>query len=70
MRQTSKIPVFFQNFRGYDSHFIAMALKDFPGEDIKVIAYGIEKYLALSLGKYITFKDSYQFLGSSLATLV
>ena len=29
----------------------------------------MEKYLTLSLGKYLTFKDSYQFLGSALSTL-
>ena len=29
----------------------------------------MEKYLTLSLGKYLVFKDSLQFLGSSLATL-
>ena len=63
MRRTCKIPVFFHNFSGYDSHFIAMTLKDTPVEDIDVIVQGIEKYRTLSLGKYITFKASYQFLG-------
>ena len=46
-----------------------MVMKDLPGVDIKVIRQGIEKYLTLSLGKYLVFKDSLQFLGSSLATL-
>ena len=46
-----------------------MPLMDFPGEDIKVTGQGMEKYLTLSLGKYFNFKDSYQFLGSSLATM-
>ena len=30
------------------------------------IGQGMEKYLTLSIGKYITFKDSLQFLGASL----
>ena len=37
--------------------------------EIRVIGQGMEKYLTLSLGKYLVFKDSLQFLGSSLATL-
>ena len=69
LRRTCKIPVFFHNFRGYDSHFITLALKDFEGVEIRVIGQGMEKYLTLSLGKYLVFKDSLQFLGSSLATL-
>ena len=69
LRRTCKIPIFFHNFRGYDSHFIAMATKEIPEVDIKVIGQGMEKYLTLSLGKYLVFEDSLQFLGSSLATL-
>ena len=46
-----------------------MALKDFEGVEIRVIGQGMEKYLTLSLGKYLVFKDSLQFQGSSLATL-
>ena len=46
-----------------------MALKDFEGVEIRVIGQGMEKYMTLSLGKYLVFKDSLQFLGSSLATL-
>ena len=67
LRRTCKVPVFFNNFRGYDSHF--MALKDFEVVDIRVIGQGMEKYISLSLGKYLVFKGSLQFLGSSLATL-
>ena len=46
-----------------------MALKDFEGVEIRIIGQGMEKYLTISLGKYLFFKDSLQFLGSSLATL-
>ena len=34
-----------------------------------MIGQGMEKYLTLSLGKYLVFKDSLQFLVSSLATI-
>ena len=46
-----------------------MALKDFEGVQIWVIGQGMDKYLTVPLGKYLVFKDSLQFLGSSLATL-
>ena len=69
LSRTCKITVFFHNLRSYDSHFITMALKDFEVVEIRVIGHGMEKYLTLSLGKYLIFKDSLQFLGSSLDTL-
>ena len=69
LRRSCKIPVFFHNLRGYDGHIIALALNKFPGIDIRVIGQGMEKYLAISLGKYIVFKGSLMFLGSSLANL-
>ena len=62
-------PVDFPYLPGYHSHFVTLAIKDFPGHDIKVIGQGMEKFLTLSLGKYSVFKDSLQFLGSSLQTL-
>ena len=68
-RRTCKIPIFFHNFRGYDSHFVTQALRFFGGEEIRVIGQGMEKYLTLYLGKRIQFKDSLQFQGSSLQTL-
>ena len=69
LRRTCKIPIILHNFKGYDSHFITRALARKTGETIKVIGQGMEKYLTLSLGKYLVFKDSLQFLGSSLQTL-
>ena len=38
MRRTYKIPVFFHNLRGYDSHLIAIALANFP--EIKTTLIG------------------------------
>ena len=49
-RKQHKLPIFFHNFRGYDSHIITMGLKHFPGSDPKIIAQGLEKYLTLTFG--------------------
>ena len=46
-----------------------MALKDFEGVEIMGIGHGMEKYLTLSLGKYLVFKVSLEVVGSSLASL-
>ena len=43
LRRSCKIPIFFHNFGGYDSHFIAMALKDYRDADIKVIGQGMDE---------------------------
>ena len=69
MRKTLKIPVFFHNFRGYDSHLIVQALNNFPERKIEVIGQTMEKYLMLSWGDLICFKDSLQFLNCSLEQL-
>ena len=69
LQQTRKLPVFLHNFRGYDAHIITRALDAFPQMKISVIGQSYEKYLTLSFGQQIIFKDSYQFLGFSLAQL-
>jgi hypothetical protein len=69
LRKTYKIPVFFHNFRGYDSHLVVWGLRSYPGMEISLIGQGMEKYLSLSWGDHLIFKDSYQFLASSLETL-
>ena len=63
-----KIPVFFHNLRGYDSHLIMQAISKLEG-DIKCIPNNMEKYISFSLGKLV-FKDSFQFLLSGLDALV
>jgi hypothetical protein len=65
-----QIPVFFHNFRGYDSHLIVSAFKAYQDRDIKVIGQNMEKYLQVQWGKHIVFRDSLQFLNSSLEQLV
>ena len=70
MRKTYQVPVFFHNFRGYDSHLVVQSLSKFPLRKISVIGQAMEKYLSLSWGEYLVFKDSFQFLSCSLEQLV
>lgn len=75
LRKQYKIPVFFHNFRGYDSHLIVTALgkeknQDGKKRNLQVIGQGMEKYLTLSYGDHIVIKDSLQFMASSLERLV
>ena len=68
-RKTYNIPVFFHNLTGYDGHIVfehltSLKLKKAP----TVIAKSLEKYLSIKIGP-IEFKDSAQFLSSSLDKL-
>ena len=70
MRKSYKVPVIFHNFRGYDSHLVVQALGKFKDRKIRVLGQTIEKYLTISWGDHIVFKDSLQFLNLSLENLV
>ena len=64
------IPVIVHNLKGYDEHLILKHMKDWSAEnDVHVIANNMEKYLWFTV-KSLKFIDSYQFLGSSLESLV
>ena len=63
-----KIPVFCHGLRGYDAHHIMQYIGEMEG-DIKCIPNNLEKYISFSLGR-LEFKDSAQFLLTSLAKLV
>ena len=78
-----KIPVFFHNLKGYDSHFIMQQIGEIAkkhsytnarGEEchmsINCIPNNMEKYMAFMLGNHLTFLDSFQFMNFSLAKLV
>ena len=78
-----KIPVFFHNLRGYDSHFIMQQIGEIAkkhaytnkrGEEchmnINCIPNNMEKYMAFMLGKHLTFLDSMQFMLFGLKKLV
>merc|ERR1711911_488777 len=82
-RITDKIPVFFHNLRGYDSHFIMQQIgkiakkhsyKNKKGEvkemNINVIPNNMEKYMSFMLGNHLVFLDSFQFMSSSLDNLM
>ena len=68
MRTVKKIPVFFHNLGGYDSHIIFNNLNKASVKEPSVIAKAIEKFVSFNIG-ILHFKDSLQFLGSSLDTL-
>ena len=63
------IPVFFHNFLGYDSHLIVHQFRFHKEHIIKVIGQNMEKYLQIQWGENIVFRDSLQFLFSSLDAL-
>ena len=68
-QQTHKIPVFIHNFRGYDAHLITLGLDKFPDKNLSIIGQGFEKYLTLRFGTNLVFKDTFQFMASSLDQL-
>ena len=69
LQQNKKIPVFLYNFRGYYAHLLALATEYYPDVKLKIIGQSYEKYLILGFGRFIVFKDSYQFLAYSLEQL-
>ena len=68
-RLTKKIPVIFDNLRGYDSHLIMQEIGKFDVK-ISVIPYGLEKCMAFTINKNLIFIDNMQFMNSSLDALV
>ena len=66
---TKKILVIFHNLKGYHSHLIFSELHKFNLK-VDVIPNGLEKYMALFLGRDLVFIDSMQFMNSSLDKLV
>ena len=68
LQLTKKVPEILHNLRGYDSHLIFDALKNF---DVKIdeIPNGLEKYMAFILNKNLVFIDRMKFMNSSLEKL-
>ena len=64
-----KIPIIFHNLKNYDSHLIMQELGKFNLK-INVIPNGLEKYMSFSINNKLSFIDSFQFLSSSLDSLV
>ena len=69
VRLNHKSPVVFHNLKNYDSHLIIQELGKFSLK-INVITNGLEKYMTLSINSKLNFIDGFQFLSSSLDSLV
>jgi hypothetical protein len=78
-KTTGEIPIFFHNFKGYDSHFVFQTLSKYLENkkqlNLNLIPTSEEKIMMLSIKHLNTpirfvFKDSFNFLSCSLATLV
>ena len=78
-----RIPIVFHNLKGYDSHLIMQYLGKIVKEhkyenskgqaiemNIGAIPSNMEKYMSFFLGKHLVFIDSFQFMSSSLSSLV
>ena len=65
LQLTKKVPVVFQNLRGYDSHLIFCELENFDVK-ISVILNGLGKHMAFFLRKNLVFIDNMQFMNSSI----
>jgi hypothetical protein len=63
-----KLPVFFHNGKGYDSHFI-FQYAGLINKEITVIPLTDEKYLSYTIDRTI-FLDSFSFISTSLEKLV
>ena len=63
------IPVAFYNVKSYDSHLTMQELGKFSLK-LNVIPNGLEKYMSFSINNKLSFVDSFQFLSSSLDSLV
>lgn len=68
LQNPSFIPVIMHNCRGFDSHLIMSTIGKYK-KDIKVISNSMEKYISFQVSK-LRFLDSYQFMSSSLETLI
>ena len=66
-----KIPIFFHNLKNYDAHLIVSHFDKLNTEkdEVNVIAQNSEKFISFDL-KQMVFKDSFNFLSSSLDKLV
>ena len=80
---TNRIPVVFHNLRGYDGHLIMQQISrvckerfwfDKKGKrremSLDVIPISMERYIAFTMGQRLVFIDSFQFMSSSLGSLV
>ena len=69
LKLNHKIPVVFHNLKNYDSHVIIQELGKFNLK-INVIPNRLEKYMSFIINNKLSFIGSFQFLSSSLDSLV
>ena len=69
LKSNHKIPVVFNNLKNYDSHLIMQKLGKFSLKII-VIPNGLDKYMSFTINNKSSFIDSFQFISSSLDSLV
>ena len=69
LKLNHKIPIVFHNLKNYDSHLIMQELGKFNFK-INVIPNVLEKYMSFTINNKLSFIDSFQFLSSSLDSLV
>ena len=68
-RQAKFIPVLFHNLKHFDGHIICQNVSQCKHRKLECIAQNTENYVSFSIG-HLRFIDSFQFLPSSLETLV
>ena len=69
LKLNHKIPIGFRNLKFYDSHLIIEELGKFNLK-INVMPNGLEKYMTVTINNKLSLIDSFQFLSSSLDSLV
>ena len=69
LKLNHEIPIVFHNLKYYDSHLIMPELRKF-NLNISLIPNGSEKCMSFTINNKLFFIDSFQFLGSSLDSLV
>ena len=69
LKLTKKVPVIFNNLKGYDSHLI---MQEIGTSDVKVniIPNALQKCMAFTINSNLVFIDSMQSVNSSLDALV
>ena len=69
LKLNHKIPILFYNLKNYDSYLIVQELGKFDLK-ISVIPNGLGKYMSFTINNKVSFIDSFQFVSSSLDSLV
>ena len=69
LKLNQKIPITFHNLKNYDSHLIMQELGKFNLE-ISVVPNELEEYMSFTTNNQLSFVDSFQFLSSSLDSLI